>query len=186
MYRPIHFNTEMVCAILEGRKTVTRRVEKPQPRGAYAVLGHDDYKRTVDVLCGGVFYDWGETIKAPYWPGDILWVRETWNVKSGIYQYRAFPRTRIEPQGQNTPIRDMGMKWRPSIHMPREVARIFLRVTDLQVERLRDISNDPPGLENQVVQRASSMSATLSQHGKTPLNLQTGPSTAGMPTHGCG
>ena len=48
-------------------------------------------------------------------------------------------------------MRDMGLKWRPSIHMPREAARIFLRVTALRAERLRDIFEDPPGPENQVV-----------------------------------
>ena len=134
--KPILFNTEMVRAILEGHKTVTRRVVKPQPKGAHTVLDHDDYEHTVDMLCGnggegGVFLDWAETIKSPCWPGDILWVRETFIKKpNGEYLYKADDETVFPFLG-----------WRPSIHMPREAARIFLRVTNVQAERLQEVDD---------------------------------------------
>lgn len=133
--KPILFNTEMVRVIMEGRKTVTRRVVKPQPKGAHTVLDCDDYEQTFDMLCGnggegGVFLDWAETIKAPCWAGDILWVRETWAKKPFGDGY-------IYP----TEVPGAGQKWKPSIHMPREAARIFLLVTCIRVERLQDCGN---------------------------------------------
>lgn len=154
--KPILFNTEMVQSILDGRKTVTRRVVKPQPSGAHSVIDSDDEERSFDLLCGnggegGVFLDWAETIKAPCWPGDILWVRETFQVNylsniigSGRVRYKADEayqdfsfapeRYEIMRRAQRKP------GWRPNENMPREAARIFLRVTDVRVERLQDIS----------------------------------------------
>ncbi len=133
--KPILFNTEMVRVIMEGRKTVTRRVVKPQPKGAHTVLDCDDYEQTFDMLCGnggegGVFLDWAETIKAPCWAGDILWVRETW-AKNPFGDGYIYP----------TEVPGAGQKWKPSIHMPREAARIFLLVTCIRVERLQDCGN---------------------------------------------
>lgn len=133
--KPILFNIEMVRAIMEGRKTVTRRVVKPQPKGAHTVLDCDDYEQTFDMLCGnggegGVFLDWAETIKAPCWAGDILWVRETW-AKNPFGDGHIYP----------TEVPGAGQKWKPSIHMPREAARIFLLVTCIRVERLQDCGN---------------------------------------------
>jgi hypothetical protein len=75
-------------------------------------------------------------------PGDILWVRETWaTVSSGIIEYKA---TYIEPYTGSTEIDHIGKKitWRPSIHMPREAARIFLLVTNVRVERVQDITEE--------------------------------------------
>lgn len=141
--KPILFNIEMVRAIMEGRKTVTRRVVKPQPKGAHTVLDCDDYEQTFDMLCGnggegGVFLDWAETIKAPCWAGDILWVRETFFEYNGRYYYKA--------DGKHNALDSLVggsfFKWRPSIHMPREAARLFLRVTDVRVELLQDIDDD--------------------------------------------
>lgn len=143
--KPILFNTEMVKAILDGRKTQTRRVVKPQPHGvltkeqalARALDGTDPYGFRPYPL------DTEIAAKAPYQPGDVLWVRETWAKISdwatvdppvGIpdgFIYRA-----EWPDGEDGP------KWRPSIHMPREAARIFLRVTDVRVERLQDMTED--------------------------------------------
>lgn len=143
MIKPMLFNTDMVRAILEGRKTVTRRAVKPQPKGGHSVLDYDDEAHTADILCGnggegGVFADWAETVKAPCWPGDILWVRETWCEslgKAGKYFYRAYagPRDEMKEYAHSF------NRWRPSIHMPREAARIFLRVKDVRVERLQDM-----------------------------------------------
>lgn len=133
--KQILFNTEMVRVIMEGRKTVTRRAVKPQPKGAHTVLDCDDYEQTFDMLCGnggegGVFLDWAETIKAPCWAGDILWVRETW-AKNPFGDGYIYP----------TEVPGAGQKWKPSIHMPREAARIFLLVTCIRVERLQDCGN---------------------------------------------
>lgn len=123
--KPILFNTDMVRAILDGRKTVTRRVVKPQPE-ARIVPGEKDCYIYRGIPCG---LD-GMTNFAPYRPGDILYVRETWNRLLGEWIYKANQKPGFKNPG----------KWRPSIHMPREAARIFLRVTDVRVERLQDIT----------------------------------------------
>ena len=147
--KPILFNTEMVRAILDGRKTQTRRVIKgldvlsfyrAEPsEDAYEALGKWDF--FYGWLEGGVMFDACASVKAPYSIGDILWVRETWNhVKFGLgdwhYEYRAdYDDTSKWRNGSFA-------QWRPSIHMPRDAARIFLRVTDVRVERLQDIDDD--------------------------------------------
>ncbi len=118
----ILFNTEMVLAILEGRKTCTRRVVK---------IPH----------CG-FFEHEPPRVVPPYQTGDILYVRETWNkVKLASesdwhYEYRA--------SCENPAYFSNGFmaEWRPSIHMPKEAARLFLRVTDVWVERLQDITDE--------------------------------------------
>lgn len=125
--KPILFNTEMVRAILEGRKTVTRRVVKPQPPATSVVR-----KRS----CAWEWSFWadcdmGHLMSPPYQPGDILWVRETW-AKDPFGDGYIYP----------TEIGGAGQKWRPSIHMPREAARLFLRVTGVRVELLQDIDDD--------------------------------------------
>ncbi|MGO5094794.1 hypothetical protein ACTQ34_03065 [Agathobaculum sp. LCP25S3_E8] len=120
--KPILFNTEMVRALLEGRKTVTRRVVKPQPAGKLFPMEKES--------CWPGY--WSEArsariVKPPYQPGDVLWVRETFaQPAKHTFWYKA------DSKVQN-------ILWRPSIHMPREAARIFLRVTDIKVERLQDI-----------------------------------------------
>lgn len=107
--KPILFNTEMVRAILDGRKSCTRRVVKPQPTARYGAQG----------------------IKPPYQPGDILYVRETWKkAPNGYYYYEDW---------QRDDIADV-TKWKPSIHMPKEAARIWLKVMNVRVERLQEIS----------------------------------------------
>lgn len=136
--KPILFNTEMVRAILEGRKTVTRRPVNPQPKAALFPMP--------DSMCWpGCFANCEEPAiyRPPYKIGDILWVRETWAEMPYGFVYRA---DNEDPEGWEPDDR-----WHPSIHMPREAARIFLRVTDVRVERLQDISLDPPGPENQVI-----------------------------------
>ena len=130
--KPILFNTEMVRAILEGRKSVTRRPVKPQPAGELRRMGADS-------CYPGCFAAAGEdrVYQPPYMAGDVLYVRETWNriaatpdghfYPPGVYYYKAGP--------IKAPERVL-RKWRPSIHMPREAARIFLRVTTVRVEQL--------------------------------------------------
>ena len=125
--KPILFSTDMVRAILDGRKTVTRRVVKPQPRAIYhdgKVYDDDGMYVVAENQNGGV-----EQIEPPYRPGDILYVRETWTKDGDVYRYKAG-------------FYDQNRKWHPSIHMPREAARIFLRVTDVRVKRLQDITEE--------------------------------------------
>lgn len=142
--KPILFNTEMVRAILEGRKLVTRRVVKPQPPNAHDILDFDEEDNSFDFLCGMIadncFIDFAYTAKAPYRPGDILYVRETWcktdcfGLQDG-YVYKANDNSILEQTG-------FIPKWRPSIHMPREAARIFLRVESVRVERLQNVTDE--------------------------------------------
>ena len=130
---PILFNTEMVRAILDGRKMVTRRILKHDTR---ALLNspycktHPEVpdKQTIEKLC-----------ESPYEQGDVLYVRETWcsRYDGEKYFYLADKCTKREEKK----LLDYGeVKWRPSIHMPKEAARIFLKVKDVRVERLQDIT----------------------------------------------
>ena len=124
--KPILFNTEMVRAILDGRKTVTRRVVKPQPESRPTPMKKDSCWPGCFAIQGTA-----KVIRPPYQPGDTLWVRETWaKSMAGTFMYQADDKA------------IMVERWRPSIHMPREAARLFLRVTDVRVERLQDIDDD--------------------------------------------
>lgn len=127
--KPILFNTEMVRGVLDGRKTVTRRVVKPQPTG-------DGSKPEELKTRPGCWNAWGDdnVYRQPYAPGDILWVRETWAAWSPTYGVA--PKLYYKADGDAP----AGIKWHPSIYMPKEAARIFLRVTDVRVERLQDIT----------------------------------------------
>lgn len=156
--KPILFNTEMVQAILDGRKTCTRRVIKPQPdeKHTYPLGFVADSTEKKEVGCFGfAANEYGGSIqyvKPPYRyaPGDILYVRETWCAlpvnEAGhmrghcVYYYRADGELR--PEGWRG-------KWHPSIHMPKEAARIWLKVTDVRVERLQEIT--PKGAESEGV-----------------------------------
>ena len=149
--QPILFTTEMVRAILDGRKTVTRRAIRPQPEGRPVPMSRNS-------CWPGYFAIEGtpKVTQPPCQTRDVLWVRETWQhipcidcrqyesgcvdkpvtyesweaVSEGCFIYRAdYP----EPQR---------VCWRPSIHMPKEAARLFLRVTGVRVERLWDIIDD--------------------------------------------
>lgn len=137
---PILFNTEMVRAILDGRKTCTRRLvrflpgENPQWTG---------YIRDGLMLYNGK----NEPCirKAPYQPGDILYVRETWGegYEEGTYIYRASDKLASLPTFKES----SKLIYHPSIHMPKEAARIWLKVTNVRVERLRDITPEQIGRE---------------------------------------
>ena len=134
--KPILFNTDMVRAIQNGTKTVTRRVLK-EPENAHEFMGIDEDTNSAIFLCGsGLCADWGRSVKMPCKIGDILYVRETWGVDNHNYLYRA-DFTDIDLKKLKHLLR-----WQPSIHMPKEAARIFLRVTDVRVERLQDISDE--------------------------------------------
>lgn len=178
--KPILFSTEMVQAILEGRKTQTRRVIVPQPTHWV-----DDCHRDVNpVPCIIEKNGLKQAVKQPFHIGDILWVRETtkvgtWNdeEKKIDFDYKASPELvktpwcyfsdsekfdklhleiieELNKKGIEPDVFDdenerfyykwepgkSPLNWKPSIFMPREAARIFLEVTDVRVERLRDIT----------------------------------------------
>ena len=146
--KPILFNTEMVRAILDGRKTCTRRIMKPQPTAHYGI----------------------QCAKPPYVPGDILYVRETWTEECGKYYYRSdydsdyldpcetlsggYPAScRNHPGCYGCTATSMRIHWHPSIHMPKEAARIWLRVVDVQLERLQDITENGAKAEGAIDNR---------------------------------
>ena len=126
--RSIIFSGPMVRAILEGRKTQTRRVVKPQPPED-AILTVDDFGRC---LLGSAHSFWNY-VKCPYGaPKNRLWVRETFALESptcAVYQADQTDKTVVE-------------RWRPSIHMPRCASRITLEIVSVRVERLQDISEE--------------------------------------------
>lgn len=141
--KPILFNTEMVRAILDGRKTCTRRLVSS--RQFLGMLPDKCKNAAPDEFLKGKrmmfkpYCDMTDTelimtaYKAPYEPGDILYVRETWKkAPNGYYYYEDW---------QRNDIADV-TKWKPSIHMPKEAARIWLKVTNVRVERLQDITSE--------------------------------------------
>ncbi len=141
--KPILFNTEMVRAILDGRKTCTRRVIKlPENMDGVPVGKSGDSNNPLG------FMHPGGIKRPPYQPGDILYVRETWCElpvnEAGhmrghpVYYYRA--------DGDMRPEEWRG-KWSPSTHTPKEAARIWLKVTNVRVERLQEITID--GIRNE-------------------------------------
>lgn len=137
--KPILFNTEMVRAILDGRKSCTRRVVKPQPTAHYGA----------------------QCIKPPYQPGDILYVRETWKCWRA-HRYEATADIMFKADGDGVQLQfangstdsidrfdydkfvnkwfSHNGEWKPSIFMPKEAARIWLKVTNVRVERLQQIT----------------------------------------------
>lgn len=120
---PILFNMKMVRAILDCRKSCTRRIIKPQPQGYFEVSEEPLYIYDTDGKQG--------KITPPYQPGDILYVRETFiQAAAHIFWYKA----------DDKPWMSKDLLWKPSIHMPKEAARIWLKVTDVRVERLQEIT----------------------------------------------
>lgn len=142
--KPILFNTEMVRAILEGRKTVTRRhpFQSPEKYCEYKGLFSDD-RNKICAIFGCSEDETTESSRARYKVGDLLYVRETFceyiadHVIDGVrFAYKA----NSTPNSEEARI-ELGYKWSPSIHMPKEAARIFLRVTGVRCERLQDCGN---------------------------------------------
>ncbi|SXY52001.1 ASCH domain-containing protein [Klebsiella pneumoniae] len=136
--RGMIFNAEMVRAILEGRKTQTRRIMAPQPA--------DDIERCIFPNPEAI--GWKSSLRHKHGsttahfchygkPGDRIWVRETWaryNIDQNSHDiaYRATTPADWPEEG----------RWRPSIHMPRWASRILLEITDVRVERLNAISEE--------------------------------------------
>lgn len=150
--RPILFSGPMVRAILEGRKTQTRRVVKPQFEGETPLA---------DLYLSG---KWDKRPRCPYGkPGDRLWVRETWRPwhetdhECGCGEHcdcRRTPPTKVCFKANGLEIqpedRALGVKWRPSIHMPRSASRITLEVVDVRVGRIESITEEDAKAEGAI------------------------------------
>ncbi|ASN71574.1 hypothetical protein 10S8_18 [uncultured Caudovirales phage] len=151
--KPILFNTDMVQAILDGRKTVTRRAVKPQPvcygsnltfkqhNADFFLAAEKGWLRCRTCGHDPEYSQEGSSIahhwRTPYQPGDILYVRETWQCINPYsdkeYVYKASCDADFAKAIGN---------WCPSIHMPKEAARLWLEVTDVRVERLHRMSHE--------------------------------------------
>lgn len=144
--KPILFNADMVRAIIDGRKTQTRRVLKPA--NPFRAKAEDyrqgsglwvDYTHIKDYSVSSTWFTRERYISkyARYKPGDILYVRETWQLTDRCvseepgYVYKA-----TDPDWETME----GWKWRPAIHMPKEAARLFLRVTAIRIDRLQNMT----------------------------------------------
>lgn len=161
--KPILFNTEMVQAILEERKTCTRRIIKKKYEnvdidwfenkyGKRIVYVQNDAPAPIRNPNGTTTHSLiaMEEIKKPYNIGDILYVRETWcdvkkdfrkddDIDLGDCRYIF----KVDDYGEKHPLIEGYLKrWRPSIHMPKEAARIFLKVKEVRAERIQDITED--------------------------------------------
>ena len=169
--KPMLFNTKMVRAILDGIKGSTRRIAKgfiPND----AVWGYTAFTPKGYISCRGTFADgYGEKFfKLPCKSGDILYVRETWTEEYGKYYYRAdydsdyldpcetlsggYPAScRNHPGCDGCMATSTRIHWHPSIHMPKEAARIWLKVTDVRVERLQDVTEDGAKAEGAIDNR---------------------------------
>lgn len=149
MEKPILFNTDMVRAILDGRKTVTRRLVK---HDVSAILNSQYHKEHPEVSDNSLIE---KLCQSPYETGQFIYVRETWSEhkRTEKYYYRADSLCDGHSTEWECPERaektdncelceqvDGYIKWHPSIHMPKVAARIWLKVTDVRVERLRNIS----------------------------------------------
>jgi hypothetical protein len=138
--KPIPFSTQMVQAILDGRKTQTRRVIKPNEM-SFTVTGKNR-SRILSVDGVGVYL-------APYKPGDVLWVREAWRYVSFMFDFSAGVWTaqiqyKADDKVGNRIVcckgEDSLIGWQSPVTMPRSAARLFLLVTDVWAERVQDIS----------------------------------------------
>lgn len=142
--RPILFNTEMVQAILDGRKTCTRRVIKDTLKENQEINKNSKGEFELYDITSRCGIPKGKIYKPPYQPGDILYVRETWHkytkrvgngVSCKLAEFYGYKASIANSEDANEP-------WKPSIHMPKEAARIWLKVTDVRVERLQEITDD--------------------------------------------
>ena len=162
--KPILFNTEMVRAILEGRKGATRRSVKGYIPDD-AVWGYTAFTPKGYISCRGTFADGygGIFFKLPCEPGDILYVRETWQCWRA-HRYEATADIRFRAGGDDVRLQfangntdsidrldydtfvhkwfSHNGEWKPSLFMPKVAARIWLKVTDVRIERVQDMTDD--------------------------------------------
>ena len=139
--RPILFSARMVRAIMDSRKTETRRSINPQPyidgMGNFCWngrnFGQDSNGPCIQAIASPIPSSKTKRVCCPYGkPGDRLWVRETFNHDGEKYIYAAD----LNELG----VQKWAAQWKPSIHMPRNASRILLEITGVRVERLQDIS----------------------------------------------
>lgn len=174
--RPILFSGDMVRAILEGRKTQTRRIVKfdsqkdglPIPEKAWVDNSYH-HEKFGNVDCLKVPYTHGITLRHfPEWEaGDVLWVRETWAEHPeipGTAMYRANRGGDYQGSAQGL------FNWKPSIHMPRWASRISLEVTAVRVERLQDISEEDARAEGVAIQQDAKIAARVAED--TPARME--------------
>ena len=152
--KPILFNTAMVQAILSGKKTTTRRIVKGNINDLDLIgTGSSKCNDTFDTTLFGKLdkekvwnSDVKERVKAPYMPGDILYVRETWKQyekrvgRGNQCHLEKFYGYKTDESNPKNPSEFYDGNWKPSIHMPKVAARIFLKVIGVRVERLQDIA----------------------------------------------
>lgn len=146
---PILFNGDMVRAILDGRKTVTRRVIKTDISNQFDVETDGSVICYINQATGDRF---ASEKLCRYQTGDVLYVRETWGkgYEDGTYVYRADEKLAELPSFKQS----SKLIYHPSIHMPKAAARIWLKVTDVRVERLKDAANPlkyPHGKDNTII-----------------------------------
>lgn len=144
-FRPILFSTDMVTAILEGRKTMTRRKikNKDQPYliNEKSFINYSDsfgWNVKHKIEDNPLRFEITQQFKCPYGKiGDVLWIREKWrhNETQTGFPYHHYQDGEIYTDRDNE-------KWKPSIFMPKAACRIFLKITNIRVERLQDISEE--------------------------------------------
>lgn len=139
--KPMTFNTEMVKALLDGRKTVTRRpIKMPmRDRDIGCELSPREVSAEID---NGLF------LNSPYCIGDLIWVRETFcysiNEDGSTIDSNGNPCLSRDSElfYRASPINGLDATWTPSIHMPKSASRLTLRVTDVRIERVQDITEE--------------------------------------------
>lgn len=134
--KPVLFNTEMVRANLDGRKKVTRRAIK---WGDVRAVLNSPARKNNPELTDRQFIE--KLVPCKYEVGDILYVRESWAITSGIPGIADDGPVYMADftEKELSYLRDKKFRWKPSIHMPRDLARLYLRVTDIRAERLRQM-----------------------------------------------
>lgn len=152
---PILFNADMVRAVLNGSKTQTRRIMKVQPHAGV---------RNSPFVKSGIEDGHGKELVCPFGAvGDRLWVRETFmdlkgtGIESTTGQFEGFAYRSDTPPGSYGDMarKDYGLKWTPSLHMPRKASRITLEITSVRVERLKHVPRDGIIAEGYPAERAA-------------------------------
>lgn len=168
--KPILFNTEMVRAILDGRKTCTRRICKDANECTVPDMEFYNADRRTYAVHNFADKEHAEQLSiaertCPICPGDILYVRETWQYlyeldgneqvieDTGKYYYAATDTIPFDAYVDENGVTHDHTPWHPSIHMPKEAARIWLKVTDVRVERLQEITENGAKAEGAIDNR---------------------------------
>ena len=168
--KPILFSTEMVKAILAGKKTMTRRVIKPQPKEQLkCVIQHETKGRSCWMEENADQLSKDFKFHKYYEVGDILWVRETWAIHDLMLKPKKlnpndeawFYKRKFSPEmvphvvyAADYPVGSWKGAWRSPRYMPRTAARLFLKVKDIRVERLQDITEEDTKAEGVLWNRA--------------------------------